>query len=93
MLLAAYNFNLCDLLLGTVSGEKVPPVCKPVCHRFGRTEICTGSVPKALRRAQGPIFRLKRLHGIAALVHHNVQRKAGSPNPVPFCGQLFDQLL
>ena len=33
-------------------------------------------MPKALRRAQGPIFRLWHLHGTAALVHDDVYHMA-----------------
>ena len=43
---------------------------------FGGTEVRTDAVPKALRGAQGPIFRLWHLHGTAALVHDDAYHMA-----------------
>ena len=43
---------------------------------FGGTEVRTGSVPKALCRAQGPILQLWHLHGTAALVHDDAYHMA-----------------
>ena len=46
------------------------------CQSVGGTEVRTGSVPKAQKGAQGPIFRLWHLHGTAALVHDDAYHMA-----------------
>ena len=78
---ATYSFHFAALwhLCMQISGDKTTQfsirqnlfAAANALVSFGRTEIRTGSVPKAQSRAQGPIFWLWHLHGTAALVVHD----------------------